>query len=227
MQLLQVQKQIENLALLEGACLCGECDLGYAPIPELPDLHYAFSIVVKLSDAVLSTIENAPSFAYFQHYRTANTLLDQIAFKVSTMLEKHGYKALPVAASQSLGKHNPYCGILPHKTAAVKSGLGFVGKSGLFLTEEYGSKVRLATVLTDMPVQTTREVIENGCGECTACMRACPAGAIFGELPKTNGERNYDPEKCSRYMKEHFQDVGRGSVCGVCIKVCPKNKLHF
>ena len=40
------------------------------------------------------------------------------------------------------------------------------------------------------------------------------------------GERNFDAEKCSKYMKEHFQDVGRGSVCGVCIKVCPKNRLQ-
>ena len=28
-----------------------------------------------------------------------------------------------------------------------------------------------------------------------------------------------------QYMKEHFQDIGRGSVCGICIRVCPKNKL--
>lgn len=226
MDVLQTQQKIEQLALLEGACLCGECDLGYAPIPELPDLHYAFSIAVKLSDAVLSTIENAPSFAYFQHYRTANTLLDQIAFKMANEIERAGFQAFPIAASQSLGKSHPYEGVLPHKTAAVKAGLGFVGKSGLFLTQKYGSKVRLATVITDMPLTSTRKIIENGCGECTACMRACPAGAIFGELPKTNGERNFDPEKCSRYMKEHFQDVGRGSVCGVCIKICPKNRLN-
>ncbi len=220
-----LQNKIEELALSQGACLCGECDLGFSPIQNQPNLHYAFSIAVKLSDSVLSSIDGAPSFAYFQHYRAANALLDQIAFRVSYELERHGYNAFPVAASQSLGKNAPYQGILPHKTAAVLSGLGFVGKSGLFLTEKYGSKVRLATIITDMPVTSERKIIENGCGECTACMRACPAGAIFGELPKTNGERNYDPEKCSRYMKEHFQDVGRGSVCGVCIKACPKNRL--
>jgi epoxyqueuosine reductase QueG len=68
-------------------------------------------------------------------------------------------------------------------------------------------------------------VIENGCGNCTICQTACPAGAIFGALPTKDGERNFDPEKCSKYMKEHFQDIGRGSVCGVCMRVCPKNKL--
>ena len=191
----------------------------------MPTFRYAVSIGVKLSDAVLKTIDNAPSFMYFQHYRAANTVLDGIAFRISRFLEQTGHNAFPVAASQSLGKNNPYRGVVSHKTVAVLSGLGFVGKSGLFLSAEYGSKLRLATVLTDMPLQSELPVIQNGCGDCTLCKTACPAGAIYGELPTTNGERNFDAEKCSKYMKEHFQDVGRGSVCGICIKVCPKNKL--
>ena len=162
---------------------------------------------------------------YFQHYRTANALLDTIAFRVAREIEKSGYLALPVACSQSLGKNNPYRGVIPHKTVAVLSGLGFVGKSGLFLSTEFGSKVRLATVLTSMPLKSELPVIENGCGDCRICQNACPAGAIYGEKPTIDGERNFDAEKCSKYMKEHFQDIGRGSVCGICIKVCPKNKL--
>ncbi len=219
------QKDFESFILDQGAALVGGCDLGVSPVKGQENLRYAFSFAVKLSDSVLKTIDGAPSFMYFQHYRAANALLDNIAFKLSQKLELLGYNAFPVAASQSLGKNNPFYGLLPHKTVAVLSGLGFVGKSGLFLTEKYGSKVRLATVLTDMPLANEKPIIENGCGDCTACMKACPAGAIFGELPKTDGRRNFDPEKCSKYMKEKFQDIGRGSVCGVCIKVCPKNKL--
>jgi epoxyqueuosine reductase QueG len=151
--------------------------------------------------------------------------LDNVAFRISRLLENAGYDALPIAASQSLGKNNPFRGVVAHKTVAVLSGLGFVGKSGLFLTNEYGSKLRLATILTSLPLTSELPVIKNGCGDCNLCQKACPAGAIYGELPTTDGERNFDAEKCSKYMKEHFQDVGRGSVCGVCIKVCPKNKL--
>ncbi len=221
-----MQTNLKQLAIQLGADLVGFCKLPAPPVKNLPDHVYAVSIGVKLLDGVLKTIEDAPSFVYFQHYRTANTLLDQIAFRLSREIEKNGNSALPIAASQSLGKNNPYCGVLPHKTAAVLSGLGFVGKSGLFLSEQYGSKVRLATILTDMPLTNELPVIENGCGDCRICQTACPAGAIYGTPPTTDGERNFDAEKCSRYMKEHFQDVGRGSVCGVCIKVCPKNKLR-
>lgn len=219
------QRTLKEFILEQGASLVGFAELEKSPIKGQENLRYAVSFAVKLSDSVLKTIDGAPSFMYFQHYRSANSLLDAIAFKVVERLENAGYSAFPIAASQSLGKNNPYCGVISHKTVAVKAGLGFVGKSGLFLSEKYGSKVRLATVLTDMPLQAEFPIIENGCGECSACKRACPAGAIYGQLPTTDGERNFDAEKCSKYMKEHFQDVGRGSVCGVCIKVCPKNKL--
>ncbi|MBR2646077.1 MAG: epoxyqueuosine reductase [Clostridia bacterium] len=220
---MSLQNTLKTYAKELGADLVGFCELDHAPVLSLPKLRFAVSIAVKLSDAVINTIDDAPSFVYFQHYRTANALLDNIAFRLARKIEENGYAALPVAASQSQGKNNPYRGVMPHKTAAVLSGLGFVGKSGLFLSEEYGSTVRLATILTDLPLTPERPVIENGCGDCTICQKACPAGAIFGELPLTNGERNFDPEKCSRYMKEHFQDIGRGSVCGICIKVCPRS----
>ncbi len=223
---LSMQERLQTLAQALGADLVGFCELPSSPIKGMPTLRYAVSIAVRLSKTVLKTIEDAPSFVYFQHYRTANALLDSIAFRLTGEIERLGYAALPVAASQSLGKNNPYQGVIAHKTVAVLSGLGFVGKSGLFLSTDYGSCVRLATVLTDMPLQAQLPVIENGCGRCTLCRDACPAGAIYGEPPKTNGERNFDEEKCSRYMKEHFQDIGRGSVCGICIKVCPKNKLQ-
>ena len=223
--ILSLQTELKALAAEFGADFIGFCRFPAPPVADQPDLTYALSFGVKLADAVLETIDGAPSFMYFQHYRTANALLDNIGFRLARTLEKHGFSALPVAASQSLGKNNPYRGLVAHKTAAVLSGLGFVGKSGLFLSTDYGSKVRLASVLTNCPVQSELPVIENGCGNCTLCQKACPAGAIYGELPTTDGERNFDAEKCSRYMKEHFQDVGRGSVCGVCIKVCPKNKL--
>ena len=225
-QINEYQNQISAFAKSLGADLVGFCAYAHAPSPLCPTLTHAVTIAVKLSDAVLSTIDDAPSFVYFQHYRAANALLDQIAFRISRKIEEYGFSALPIAASQSQGKNNPYCGVVAHKTAAALAGLGFVGKSGLFLSSEFGSKIRLATILTDLPVQAELPRVENGCGNCNVCKQACPAGAIYGELPREDGSRNFDAEKCSRYMKEHFQDVGRGSVCGLCAKVCPKNKLR-
>lgn len=219
------QQELKALALKLGVDLIGFCKNGDQQTPLAPNLTNAVSIALKYTDSILESIETAPSYAYFHAYRTLNTYLDNIAYQLARAIEKMGYNAFPVAASQSQGKNAPYNGVVPHKTYAVKSGLGFVGKSGLFISKEYGSKVRLATILTDMPLIPEQPIIENGCGNCELCVKACPAGAIYGELPTTNGERNFSAEKCSEYMKKHFQDIGRGSVCGICIKVCPKNKL--
>ena len=85
---LERQKDIKEFAYFLGADLVGFCDLGFSPVKTLPTLRYAVSVAVKLSDAVLKTIENAPSFVYFQHYRAANALRDQIAFRLSGLCRK-------------------------------------------------------------------------------------------------------------------------------------------
>ena len=196
--------------------------------PTLPDkLPYAVTIAVKLPDAVLKTIDKRPTIEYFHQYRTANALLDRITFSASRIIEKLGYKAFPIPASQSsMDRKDEYAGLFSHKIAGRLSGLGFIGKSALFISREYGSKIRLATVLTDMPVEAEFPIIENGCGSCEACKNACPAGAITGNnfSPELSRDNLLDAKKCSQNMKT-YNDVGRGAVCGICIKVCPYNKL--
>ena len=216
---------LKEKLISEGATLVGFCDLGFSPIENQPELRYAVSIVVKLSDSVLKTIVDRPSISYFQYYRTVNYRLDQLCLTCVRYLEDKGFNAFPIAASQSIPT-NKYSGIFQHKTVARLSGLGYIGKNALFITKEYGSKVRLATVLTDMPLSREGELILEDCGDCKICQNACPIGGIYGENfdPLNPNKDLLDREKCSQNMKR-YQDVGRGAVCGLCIKACPKNKL--
>lgn len=219
------EKEIRAMLLERGAAIVGFCKLDFTPVKELNDHIYCVSICVKLSDSVLKTITDRPSISYFQHYRTVNARLDQLALDTVNFIEEKGYGAFPIAASQSV-PGNPYSGIFQHKTAARLSGVGYIGKNDLLITERFGSKVRLATVLTNMPLERDMPILSCGCGSCKACFNACPVGAISGE--DFNEEQRKEPlidtEKCSLHMKT-YKDVGRGSVCGLCIKACPKNKL--
>jgi len=69
---------------------------------------------------------------------------------------------------------------LPHKTVATNSGLGWIGKSALFVTGQVGSAVRLSSLVTNAPLEYGRSVTESKCVSCMACTRACPAHAISG-----------------------------------------------
>ncbi len=217
------EEELKNTLLSSGADAVGFCDLGEYRSEDLPQYGYAVSIVRALSRAVVDTIDGMPTPMYFQHYRITNTKLDLIALDAVSFIERRGYRAFPVAASQSMPGAGNYRGVFQHKTAAVLSGLGFVGKSGLLLSPEYGPRIRLATVLTDMPLESGGGIIENGCGKCRACVDACPAGAISGELYYGGNEPLIDVEKCSAHMKT-YKDVGRGAVCGICMAVCPYSK---
>jgi epoxyqueuosine reductase QueG len=217
---------LREMLLQNGADLVGFSYVRDELPEELKMYPYAVTIVRKLAKAVTNTIQGAPTMIYFQHYRMTNTKLDLLALDAVSFIEKQGYLALPIAASQSTpDAKEEYKGVFPHKTGAVKAGLGFIGKSGVLITEEYGSFVRLATVLTDMPLEPSGEIKTSKCGMCTLCRDACPAGAITGAeyIPGHERCEILDAKKCSEHMKT-YKNIGRGAVCGICMSVCPYNR---
>lgn len=196
-------------------------EVGFAKVDAV--LPYAVSIVVPLSPFVLSQIADQPTFEYFHHYRTVNTFIDNALLKCGLEIGRNGYKYLCVGASHSVGE---YTGVFQHKTAARLAGLGYIGKSALFISHKYGPGVRLGTILTDMPFETGTPC-ETDCGDCDLCKRACPAMAIRGVNYREGINRSemFDAKACSEYMKQKFQHIGRGSVCGICIKSCKMCRL--
>ena len=196
-------------------------EVGFAKVDY--ELSNAISIVVPLSKFVLSKITDQPTFEYFHHYRTVNAYIDRVLLRCGLEIGKLGYNYICVGASQSTGG---YVSHFPHKTAARLAGLGYIGKSCLFISEKYGPAVRLGTILTDMPFEVGKP-LEKDCGECNICKTKCPAMAIRGVNFSEGIEREemYDAKACSEYMKNKFQHIGRGAVCGICIKNCPKAKI--
>lgn len=206
-----------------GASIVGFSDLIDVLPDDLKDLRYGITVAVKLSDRIINEINDKPTYTYFHHYRSVNTLIDQITLKTVLMLEEWGYNALAVPASQSIKELGEYRGLFQHKTAATKAGLGWIGKNGLLVTEKYGPRVRLGTVLTDFELDTGKPIETSKCGNCTLCIKSCPAMALHGKLWEAGIERKeiVDAQACSEYMNKNFKHIGRGSVCGICIKVCP------
>ena len=219
----QMIEQLTKRLLAEGAS-----EVGFSlvePPAEYSALTYAVTIAVHLSDAVLDTVSKGPTHTYFHHYRTVNAWLDRLALMTGQFLEVHGGQYVCVPASQSI---EGFSGLFSHKQAAVSAGLGTIGRSALFISERFGPRVRLVTVLTDLDVSAgfRPPVTENPCENCMACVKACPAMAISGQSFKEGGNGILDRQACSSHMKQAYQKIGRGVVCGICVSVCPAGKRH-
>jgi len=192
----------------------------------------ALSMAIGLDDEIIDGITDRPTNDYAHLYWKVNDLLNRASFAASMWIEKQGYKAKAIPASYFA--HEPsLMGNLSHKAVARMAGIGWQGKSLLLITPEHGPRVRLVTVLTDMPLKVDGPV-KNRCGDCMECTEACPVGAIKGtslEDPDDtssyyeNREQALDLRACYERTKENRAIPEYGTlVCGVCIRACPWGK---
>ena len=173
----------------------------------------AISFGVRASSAVLDEIEKQPTKLYFHHYRTINMFLDQLALRLTNFIQNLGYNALPIPASQILDWQNQTAH-LSHKKIAYLAGIGWLGRNNLLVNKKFGSQVRLATVLTDIPLKFDKPAKED-CGKCRFCMVLCPVGAIM-ENPG-----DFDHQGCFAMLKEfQRQKIVDQYICGICVKAC-------
>lgn len=114
---------------------------------------------------------------------------------------------------------------------AQRAGLGFIGKNGLLITEEFGSYVYLGEIITNIPFEPDTP-IENQCGECTKCIDQCPTSALLGD-GRMNAQRCLSYQTQTKgFMPEEYRPKIRSIIygCDICQEVCPFNKgknFHF
>jgi len=132
---------------------------------------------------------------------------------VVQFIQNRGWSALPIPSSQTIDWENQR-GHLSHKEVAQQAGLGWIGRNNLLVNPDFGSRVRLVTVLTDFPIPCDKTT-EDGCSECRDCLGVCPAGAIKERL------EDFDRIACYRKLDEFRKICKIGHhICGICVKAC-------
>jgi len=179
----------------------------------LQNLDKAVCLGVMLSSAILSEIEEVPTKLYFHHYKIVNSFLDQVALKLSNIIQNKGYLALAIPATQIIDweKNTAH---LSHRKLGVLAGLGWIGRNNLLVNEKLGSQFRLVSVLTNMPLKTDKPV-KNDCDRCRACVKICPSGAI------QENPADFNQVKCFEKLKSfQAQRQVEQFVCGICVNAC-------
>lgn len=179
----------------------------------LEKFDQAICLGVRLSEGILEEILDAPTRLYFHHYRTVNMFLDQAALRAGNYIQRKGYLALPIPASQILDWQNQKAH-LSHKKIGVLAGLGWLGRNNLLVNKQLGSQFRLVSILTNMPLKVSSPAKEN-CQDCRLCLKVCPGQAI------KDSPSDFDHLRCFEKLKEfQKQRLVDQYICGICVKVC-------
>ena len=158
-------------------------------------------------------------------------MLDLLGEKAGRYLGEQGYNARWFSATNSEIDRDTLSTRLPHKTVATLAGLGWIGKCALLITPEYGSAVRITSVLTDAELPAGTPKNRSECGDCHDCVDICPGSAVTGREWEAGMSRDllYDPFKC-REVAQKWQREREGitdNICGMCIAACPWTKRYL
>ena len=185
---------------------------------ELPDeIEFAVVMAIEMDEMGIATSPECPAAA------ATGLGYSKMAFAASSLAEfirNLGYTAIP--AGNGVGLSIPL---------AIDAGLGQLGRNGLLITPEYGPRVRLCKVLTDLPLEPDSPVdfgVTEFCRGCRLCAEACEVEAISAEEepswdPACSSNNpgalkwHVDSERCYQYWCEN------GTDCSTCIAICPFN----
>lgn len=228
----EITRNVKKVARFFGASLAGICELdqrwvyshcynsisGRVEEFEIPEeCKYAIVMAVEMDYQGILT---SPTKVAHGAVGLGYSKMAFIAALTAQFIRGLGYRAIPCGNDTALS--------IP---IAIDAGLGELGRNGLLITREFGPRIRLCKVFTDMPLtpDTPAEFgVTEYCNKCRKCARFCPVGAISW------GERNDQPLTMSNNggALKWFVNVERclefwiknNAACSNCVRVCAFNK---
>jgi len=212
---------VKRAARLFGASLVGICKLNrdwvYADVDIPERFKNAIVMAVEMDADGIATSPAAPAAA------ATGVGYSKMAFilaGVGEFIRNLGYEAIQCGNDTALS--------IP---LAIDAGVGELGRNGLLITPEYGPRVRLCKIFTDLPLEIDKPIefgVKEFCKKCRLCAEHCEARAIsmddepsFEVTCRSNNpgalKWYVDVERCYLYWCENGVD------CSTCIKVCPYN----
>jgi epoxyqueuosine reductase len=209
---------------------------GFADLTGLLDkkfsgFNYGISIGRRLDSSIVHSITAGPTMEYYSHYKQINEELALISGRISADLNARHIETInmpPTVSTEELDTtyFKTLRTDLSHKMVATRAGLGWIGKTDLLITRQFGPRLRLTSILLrDRVVSEMKPIDKSKCGACRICVDNCPAQAANGKAwnIKIDREEFYDPWKCRNQCAEFGRTrlSMNARVCGICVAACP------
>lgn len=172
---------------------------GHRPDDFIPDAQS----LVCFGIPVPRHVYRSPKYNLETAWRSQNLLyrrLDTLALRFSALLEETGATAMPIYGCMPMEiSQRGLVGYINQLRMAEETGIGVIGKNGLLIHSQYGSRLMLGGVVTSAPLPVMRypDTDEPGCPtDCRICADACPVDAIMPERKKVKTGR------CIRYTAD-------------------------
>ncbi|MFX1318776.1 MAG: reductive dehalogenase [Promethearchaeota archaeon] len=216
---------IKRAAKLFGASATGICPLNLNWIYSEVDIpEHCNTAVVMAIEMEPEGIATSPAIPAAAATGVGYSRMGFVLALLGEFIRNLGYDAIQCANDTGLS--------VP---LAIDAGLGQLGRHGLLITPEYGSRVRLCKIFTDMPLQVDKPIdfgVTEYCCHCKRCAEACEVDAIsktdeptFTPTCKSNNpgvlKWPVNSERCYEFWCDN------GGDCSTCIAVCPFTKRTF
>jgi reductive dehalogenase len=227
-----MSKHIKAVARFLGADLVGVTELNQAYVyshcgvrhdPEVQqfgaeiDLRHRYAIAIGV-EMDYQRVRSSPSFIDGSEVGRRYLDVAQIVCQLAAYIRELGYPARAHHFRQEEVLQVPI---------AVAAGLGELGRNGFMVSKEFGPRVRLGSVTTDLPLAIDSPVdlgVLPFCEECKKCATNCPSRSIpeGGKVVVRGVEKwQINPDTCLRYWASN---PTKWFNCSLCIATCPWSK---
>jgi len=197
--------------------------------------HFSIAIGRRLDDKIIDNLIDGPTMEYYNYYNLINNELYELTKKIQIDLIRAGIDSIIIEPTISLSAkvNEKYLKKLTydfsHKMAATRAGLGWIGKTDLFISKAFGPRLRLVSLLIRRnPGIDSIPIEKSECGRCAMCVEKCPANAANGMLWNINIHRDEFfnaqkcRDKCGELARQRLNVDER--ICGMCVFICPVGK---
>ena len=228
----QIYNTVKNDLIPSEDYIFGFADLHGLIDAQFDGFPYGISIGKKLDDTIVDKLEFGPTVEYFDYYMQINSELEALTKLLQKDLLAIGVNSILIDPTVSTGskEYAKYLTTLTasisHKMVATRAGLGWIGKTDLFISKVFGPRLRLVSMLINQaPPFDSIPINESKCGKCSVCINICPAKAANGKLWNiyTLRDEFFDAhkcrEKCGELTRQKLNIDER--ICGLCVFSCP------